>query len=196
MKLLFDFFPVIVFFAAFKFYDIYVATAASIVAAILQVGGYWFKHRRFERMHVVTLGVLVVFGTLTLVLRDDTFIKWKPTVVNWAFALVLLGSQWIGEKPVVERMLSAQIQLPRAVWRRMNLSWGLFFAAMGLLNLYVAFYYGLDKTVEARQAIWVDFKLFGMLGLTLVFTLIQGLFLAKHVGAATGDKDGESGKNP
>lgn len=181
MKLLFDFFPVIIFFAAFKLYDIYVATAASIVAGILQVGGYWWKHRRWERMHLVTLGVLVLFGGLTLLFRDDTFIKWKPTIVNWAFAAILLASQWIGEKPMVERMLSAQITLPRAVWRRMNLSWGVFFAAMGLLNLYVAFYYGLDKDPAVRQAIWVDFKLFGLLGLTLVFTVIQGLFLAKHI---------------
>lgn len=181
MKFLFDLFPVIVFFVAFKTYGIYVATAASIAAAMVQVGWFWLRHRRFERMHLITLAVLVVLGGLTLALRDDTFIKWKPTIVNWAFAALLLGSHVIGRKPMFERMLSAQMTLPADVWRRMNFSWAIFFLAMGALNVYVAFYYGLDLTKEARDAIWVDFKVFGLLGLTLAFTVLQAVFLAKHL---------------
>lgn len=181
MKFLFDFFPVIVFFAAFKLYGIYAATAASIAAAFLQVGVYWLRHRRFERMHVITLIILTVFGGLTLALHDDTFIKWKPTIVNWAFAAILGGSHFIGSKTVMERMLGAQLALPAAIWTRMNLSWVLFFAALGALNIYVAFYYGPHLSAPERQEAWVNFKVFGMLGLTLAFTLVQGLMLAKHL---------------
>lgn len=181
MKLLFDFFPVIIFFAAFKLYDVYVATVASIFAALLQVGIFWWQHRRFERMHVITLAVLAVFGGLTLALHDDTFIKWKPTIVNWVFAGLLLGTQWLGRKNALEHMLGANLALPKPVWNRMNLSWALFFVFLGGLNLYVAFYYALDQSPEARQAIWVNFKVFGLLGLTLAFSVVQALFLARHV---------------
>lgn len=186
MKFLFDFFPVIVFFAAFKIYGIYVATAASIAAAALQVGLFWLRHRRFERMHLFTLAILAVFGGLTLALRDDTFIKWKPTIVNWAFALAMAASQFIGEKSALERMLGAQLALPTAVWRRLNGSWAAFFFVLGLLNIYFAFYYGLDQSEAARQAVWVNFKVFGLLGLTLLFTLAQGVVIAKHLPS---DKD-------
>lgn len=181
MKFLFDLFPVIVFFAAFKLYGIYAATVASIAAAVIQVGAFWLKHRRFERMHVVTLVVLVVFGGLTLALHDDTFIKWKPTIVNWAFAVLLLGSQWLGKKNALEHMLSDNLALPKTVWRNVNVSWALFFVFLGALNLYVAFYYGLDRPADVRQETWVNFKVFGLLGLTLAFTLVQALFLAKHL---------------
>ena len=187
MKFLFDFFPVIVFFVVFKLYGIYAATAASIAAAFLQVGGYWLRHRRFERMHVVTLVILTVFGGLTLALHDDTFIKWKPTIVNWAFALILAGSHFIGKKTILERMLGAQLTLPAPTWARMNLSWALFFAALGALNIYIAFYYGAHLSAPQRQEFWVNFKVFGLLGLTLAFTLIQGLLLARHLNKA--DKD-------
>lgn len=188
MKLLFDFFPVIVFFAAFKLYGIYAATVASIVAAMLQVAGFWWKHRRFERMHVITLAVLAVFGGLTVLLHDDTFIKWKPTIVNWVFAVLLLGTQWFGRKNALEHMLDGNLTLPKAVWRRMNLSWAAFFVFLGGLNLYVAFYYAPDLAPEARQEIWVNFKVFGLLGLTLAFTVVQALFLAKHVQATEKDQ--------
>lgn len=181
MKFLFDFFPVIVFFAAFKIYGIYIATAASIAAAVLQVGLFWLRFRRFERMHLFTLAILAVFGGLTLALRDDTFIKWKPTLVNWVFAVVMAASHFIGDKPALERMLGAQLPLPAAVWRRLNLSWVAFFFVLGVLNIYVAFYYGLDLSHETRQETWVNFKVFGLLGLTLLFTLAQGLMIAKYL---------------
>jgi len=181
MKLLYDLFPLLLFFAAFKLYDIYVATAVAIIASVLQVGGQWLKRRRFETMPLVTLGVLVVFGGLTLALHDDTFIKWKPTIVYWVLGTLVLGSQWIGERTLVQRLLGEQISLPPAIWARQNLSWGLFFIALGALNLYVAFYYRLDLTAAERQEIWVNFKVFGLLGLTLVFLLIQGILMARHV---------------
>lgn len=181
MKFLYDLFPLLLFFAAFKLHDIYVATAVAIVASFLQVGLFWLKHRRFETMHLVTLAVIAVFGGLTLALHDDTFIKWKPTLVYGILAALVLASQWFGKKTVIERMMSAQIALPATVWRRLNLSWGLFFVVLGAANIYVAFYYGLDLDPEVRRGIWVNFKVFGLLGLTLLFTVIQAFFMAKHI---------------
>jgi intracellular septation protein len=190
MKFLYDLFPLLLFFAAFKLYDIYVATAVAIVASIAQVGYFWLKHRRFETMHLVTLAVIVVFGGLTLALHNDVFIKWKPTLVYWILAALVLASQWFGRITLIERMMSAQIALPAPVWKRINLSWGLFFALLGAANLYVAFYYGLDLDAETRRSIWVDFKVFGLFGLTLVFALVQAVFMAKHV------QDKPAGENP
>jgi len=181
MKFLYGLFPLLLFFAAFKFYDIYVATGVAIAASFLQVGFFWFKHRRFETMHLVTLAVIAVFGGLTLVLHDDTFIKWKPTLVYWILAGLMFGSQWFGNKTLIERMMSGQIALPVTVWRRLNLSWGIFFAALGAANIYVAFYYGLDLSAEVRRNIWVDFKVFGSFGLTLVFAVAQAFFMARYV---------------
>jgi intracellular septation protein len=132
-------------------------------------------------MHLVTLAVIVVFGGMTLLLRDDTFIKWKPTLVNWIFAVLLLGSQWVGRKPLIERMLNSQIDLPGPVWRRLNFSWGVFFLLMGALNVYVAFFYASHLDPQARTDIWVNFKVFGLLGLTLAFAIVQALFLARHM---------------
>lgn len=181
MKFLFDFFPVIVFFVVFKLYGIYAATAASIAAAFLQVGGYWLRHRRFERMHLFTLAILVVFGGLTLALRDDTFIKWKPTLVYWILAALVLGSQVIGKQTAIQRLLGKQLTLPPAVWARQNFAWGVFFLALGALNLYVAFYYAPHLDAASRQEIWVNFKVFGLLGLTLAFTVLQALWMARHL---------------
>lgn len=181
MKLLFDFFPLLLFFGAFKLYDIYIATAVAIVASFLQVGWFWLKHRRFETIHLVTLGVIGVFGGLTLLLRDDTFIKWKPTIVNWIFAAMMLGSQLFGKKTAIEFMLGSQLDMPEKIWRNVNLSWVIFFTVLGTINLYVAFFYGLDLDPATRTDIWVNFKVFGMLGLTLAFSIAQMLFIAKHV---------------
>ena len=181
MKLLFDFFPLLIFFAAFKLADIYVATAAAIVATLIQIGLFWWRHRRFETMHIVTLVIISVFGGLTIALHDDTFIKWKPTIVNWLFGVIVLGSHFVGRKSAIERLMGAQISLPKPVWSKVNASWGIFFLLMGLLNLYVAFYYKLDAAEEVRRDIWVNFKVFGMLGLTLLFSVGQMFFLARYI---------------
>lgn len=181
MKFLYDFFPLLAFFITFKLYDIFVATAVVIVASFVQVGGYWLKHRRFENMHLITLGVIIVFGGLTLALQDDTFIKWKPTLVYWLLGAFILGSQFIGKKTAIERMMGGKISLPSPVWARQNFSWGMFFLTLGALNLYVAFYYGLDLDEARRQEIWVNFKVFGLIGLTLVFALVQALLMSRHI---------------
>jgi intracellular septation protein len=181
MKLLYDLLPLLLFFAAFKLYDIYVATLVAIAASFVQVAGYWLKHRRFDTTQLVTLGVLVVFGGLTLALRDDTFIKWKPTLVYWILATLVLSSQWLGKRTLIERLLSNQLTLPPQVWARQNLSWGLFFLIIGALNLYVAFLFRPELDAETRQSIWVNFKVFGLLGLTVAFTLIQGALLSRYI---------------
>jgi len=181
MKFLYDLFPLLLFFAAFKFYDIYVATAVAIAASFLQTGLFWLKHRRFETMHLITRAIIAVFGGLTLALHDDTFIKWKPTLVYWILAVLLLASQWFGKKTIIERMMSAQVALPMPVWKRLNLSWGIFFAVLGAVNIYVAFFYGLDLDADTRRSIWVNFKVFGLLGLTLLFVVGQAFFMARHM---------------
>lgn len=173
MKFLTDFLPIVLFFIAYQLYDIYVATAVAIATSGLQVGYLWLFRKKIEKMHLVTLGLLVVFGGLTLLLRDPLFIKWKPTVVNWLFAAVFLGSQLIGKKSMVERMMGHAVTLPIQIWNRLNISWGVFFLISGLLNLYVAFNFS--------EEIWVNFKLFGMLGLTIVFVLLQSFYIARHI---------------
>jgi len=190
MKFLYDFFPIVLFFIAYKTYDIYVATAVIIVASSLQVGYSWMRHRKVEKMHLITLVIVVVFGGLTLILKDPLFIKWKPTVVNWLFGVGFLGSQFIGAKTLVERMMSTQVDLPSPVWRRLNLTWVVFFLVMGAVNLYVAFNYSEDT--------WVNFKLFGVLGLTFVFIIIQAFYISRHmpdeeIAAEAAEKPAESG---
>ncbi|MDD9858597.1 MAG: septation protein A [Gammaproteobacteria bacterium] len=181
MKLLFDFLPLLIFFAAFKFYDIYTATAAAIAATVVQVGVFWARHRRFETAHLVTLAVIAVFGGLTIALRDELFIKWKPSIVNWIFAAAVLGSLGVGRKSALEYLMGNQISLAAAVWRKLNIAWGAFFLLMGLLNLYVAFYHNAGADEQIRTQTWVNFKVFGLTGLTLLFLILQTVFLARHI---------------
>ncbi len=181
MKLLFDFFPIILFFVAYKLQGIYVATLVAIVATFVQVGWLWLRHRRVETMHLVTLGLIVVFGGATLYLHDEQFIKWKPTVINWLFGLAFLVSQFVGEKPFIQRMMGGNIELPSSVWSRLNLSWALFFLFLGAVNLFVVYTFDTDT--------WVNFKLFGMLGLTLAFVVVQALFLSRYLPEPQSDKE-------
>lgn len=183
MKLLYDLVPLLLFFGAFKLYDIYVATAVAIAATLAQIGAQGLVRRRVETLPLVTFGALAVFGGLTLALRDELFIMWKPTIVYWILGVVVLASQWIGRAPVLERLFRGQIALPAAVWAGQNRSWGLFFLALGALNLYVAFYYRPELEAAARQATWVNFKVFGLLALTLAFLLVQGMRVARHLQA-------------
>ncbi|MCX8018273.1 MAG: septation protein A [Rhodocyclaceae bacterium] len=173
MKFLFDLFPVILFFAAYKLADIYVATAVAIAATFAQIGWMRLRHGKVDRMLWVSLGLIVVFGGMTLFLRDPTFIKWKPTVLYWLFAVVLLGSAVILNKNLMRAMLAQQLTLPDPVWTRLNLAWVAFFTVMGGLNLYVAYHFS--------EADWVNFKLFGGMGLLFAFIVAQGLLLAKYV---------------
>lgn len=173
MKFLYDFFPIVLFFVAYKVYDLYVATAVIIVASAAQVSFSWFRHRKVEKMHLITLVIVVVFGGLTLILKDPLFIKWKPTVVNWLFGVAFLGSQFIGAKTLVERMMSTQIDLPSPVWRRLNMTWVAFFLVSGVANLYVAYNFSEDT--------WVNFKLFGVLGMTIAFIIIQAFYISRHL---------------
>ncbi len=173
MKLLFDLFPVILFFVAFKVFDIYIATAVAIGATFAQIGWAWYRHRKIDNMLWVSLGVIVFFGGATLLLHDEMFIKWKPSVLYWLFAAVLLISEWVFRKNLIKSMMGKQMALPEIVWRKLLMSWCGFFAVMGVLNLYVALNFSTDT--------WVNFKLFGGMGLMLVFIVLQALMLSKYV---------------
>ena len=173
MKFLFDMFPVILFFVVFKTFGIYEATAVAIVATFAQIGWVYFRHRKVEPMLWVSLAVITVFGGATIYLQNETFIKWKPTVLYWLFAAALGIAALAFKKNLIRTMMEKQMTLPEHLWGRVLLSWIAFFALMGVLNLYVAFNYSTDT--------WVSFKLFGGIGLMLVFVLGQALMLSKHI---------------
>jgi intracellular septation protein len=173
MKFLFDIFPVVLFFVAFKFYGIYVATAVAIAATFLQIGWLWMRRRKVENMLWVSLAVIVVFGGATLVLQDETFIKWKPTVLYWLFSVTLAVAELGFRKNLIRAMMEAQVTLPDMVWSRLLASWIGFFAVMGALNLIVAYNFSTDA--------WVNFKLFGGIGLMVAFVVLQALMLARYV---------------
>ncbi|HEV8517364.1 MAG TPA: septation protein A [Burkholderiales bacterium] len=173
MKFLFDLFPVILFFVAFKFFGIYIATAVAIVATVAQIAWVCYRHRKIDNIQWVTLGVIVVFGGATLLLHDETFIKWKPTVLYWLFGAALLVAEFGFRKNLIKAMMGKQITLADSIWRWLLMSWIGFFVIMGVLNLYVAFNFSTDA--------WVNFKLFGGTGLMLAFVVLQALFLAKYV---------------
>jgi len=202
MKLLFDLFPVVLFFVAYSLgkrapetaaaavggalgavglgsqvgldqAPILLATAVAILATFGQVAWLLARGREVDKMLWISLGIIVVMGGATLWLRDPSFIKWKPTVLYWAFAAVLLGAEFLFARNLIRAMMERQITLPDAVWARLNLSWGGFFILMGALNLFVAYNFS--------ESTWVNFKLFGGIGLMLAFVLAQGLFLARFV---------------
>jgi len=173
MKLLFDFLPILLFFIAYKMADIYVATGVLIVVTLAQTGWIWLRQHRIEKLPLFTAGLVLVLGGATLLLKDPMFVKWKPTVVNWLFAVAFLGSRFIGQKTLLERMMGGQLELPGPIWVKLTFAWAIFFFAMGVANLYVAFNF--DENT------WVNFKLFGMLGLTLVFVLAQAAYMSRHL---------------
>ncbi len=196
MKFLFDLLPVILFFTTYKIANVYpdeslslaarwlgqdilpgqapilLATAVTIAATLVQIGMVWLRHRKVDRMLWASLTIIIIFGGATLLFHDPTFIKWKPTVLYWLFSTILVGSTFLGRN-LIQKMLEAQIQLPEAVWSKTSWAWAGFFLVMGILNLYVAYNFSEES--------WVNFKLFGCTGLTLVFALGQGLFLSKYV---------------
>lgn len=204
MKFLFDLFPVILFFASFKIAEgrpqaaadliipilgaigldatvslqqapILLATLVVIVATAMQIGWVWLRHGKVDKMLWISLVLVAFFGSLTLIFHDETFIKWKPTVLYWVFAFTLLFSATILKKNLIRGMLEEQVQLPDPLWQKLNLAWTFFFALMGVLNLLVAFAF------DFSTAVWVNFKLFGSMGLMLIFIIVQSIFLAKYI---------------
>lgn len=174
MKFLFDLFPVILFFIAFKMGDIFIATGVTIAATFAQIGWLLLRKKKIDVMLWVSLGIVVVAGGLTLLLHDETFIKWKPTILYWAFAIGLGGSSLLFGKNLIRSVLESQVKLPDPVWKNLNLAWIGFFIFMGCANLAVAFAFNLSTDT------WVNFKLFGGMGLMLLFALAQGLVLSKY----------------
>lgn len=172
MKFLFDFFPILLFFAAYHLEGIYVATAVAMIASMVQIAAGWLLWRKLERMHWISALLIMLFGGMTLILQNPLFIMWKPTIVNWLFALVFLGSAFVGEKPLVQRMMEHVIQVPRTIWHRVNLAWVGFFLFSGAANIWVAY--------QFPEAVWVNFKLFGLMGMTFVFMILQGLYLGLY----------------
>ncbi|TDY02626.1 inner membrane-spanning protein YciB [Thiohalophilus thiocyanatoxydans] len=210
MKFLFDFFPILLFFIIYKLYGIYPATAVAIAGSIVQNAFYWYRHRKFENMHLVTLALIIILGGATLLFQNKAFIMWKPTAVYWAFAVAFFASQFIGEKPLIQRMMGHAIEVPARIWRNANLSMALFSVLLGVANLYVANFYfvaeqallaasdqavnlencaatysgaavELCQQAKSMESIWVNFKLFGMLVLSVVFLIGLGVYLSLHV---------------
>ncbi len=173
MKLLLDFFPILLFFGAFKIWGIYVATTVAIVATLMQLAWMRYSTGRTEPMQWLSLGVIVVFGGATLIAQDETFIKWKPTVLYWAMGGALLVGQVFFRRNWLQSLMKSQMALPDHAWRVMLWSWCGFFAVMGVLNIWVAYHFDTDT--------WVNFKLFGGMGLMLVFVLAQAMYLGRFM---------------
>lgn len=186
-KFLFDLFPLILFFVAYRYADIYTATAVAMAASVAQIA--WLKARRkaIETTHWINLAIIILFGGATLLFQDDTFIKWKPTVLYWLFGAVLIGGRYIFRRNIIRHLLQGQVALADPVWERLNLSWAGFFAGAGALNLYVAFSGRFDESQ------WVNFKVFGLMGLLLAFVILQSIWLGRHMQESGGDAADESG---
>lgn len=172
MRLLIDFFPILLFFGAYKLHDIYLATAVLMGATVLQTGLIYALDKKLQTIHKVTLVLVLLFGTLTLVLQDDRFIKWKPTVLYGGMALVLGAALWGWRKNFLQMLLGSQLRLPDAVWSRLTVAWVAYFLFMAAINAYVAAYFSTDA--------WVDFKLWGYV-FPVVFIVGQGLYVARHL---------------
>lgn len=178
MKFLFEFIPLLGFLITLIYSNLYIATAVLMVLMALTVGIYWLLYRRFEKVQVITLLLVLIFGTLTLVLKNPMFIKWKPTVAYWLFACIFLFTQFVSKKPLIRYLMGNKVELPERTWNALNFSWILFFVLLGCLNLYFAYSFS--------DIVWAKFKIFGGLGLTFLFVLIQGIFITRHL------KNGES----
>ena len=195
MKLFFDLLPIVLFFVAYKMYDIYVATTVLMVAMSVQVAGMYFLKGKVEKMHIFTLLAILILGGLTLLLRDERFVMWKPTIVNWVLGIVFFGSQFVGEKSIVQRMLEQHFEMPKKMWSWTNASWAIFFFVSGVLNLLVAPLYGSGEAAERvslvdvsmifrgenPEATWVNFKLFGLTALSMIFMVGLVFALRNHL---------------
>ncbi len=171
MQFLQDFWPIIVFFVTYKAADIYMATIALMVALPMQIAWQWFRTRTINKMLLISGVLVLLFGTATLVFKDNTFIQWKPTIANWLFAAAFLMSQFVGQKrTVAERIMGEAIELPQKLWNQLNMMWVVYFTLLGGLNLLVA--YNFDEET------WVNFKLFGTLAFTVVMVLVQAAWIS------------------
>ncbi|RUT65695.1 septation protein A [Morganella morganii] len=173
MKQLLDFIPLVIFFAIYKTVDIYYASGALIAASAVALAARWFMYKHLEKSAVITFVIVAVFGTLTIVFHDPQFIKWKVTIIYALFALVLLGGQFIFGKPLIQKMLGKELTLPPQVWQRLNLAWALFFMVCAAVNVYVAFWLSMDT--------WMNFKVFGLTAVTLVFTVASVVYIYRHL---------------
>ncbi len=173
MKQLLEFFPIILFFIAYKTYDIYIATYVVIAATLGQVLFAYVKYRKVETMQLITLALVIVFGGATIYLHDEQYLKWKFSIIEWLFGLAFLSSHFIGERTFIERMMSNNLTLPKPIWKRLNFSWASFFISVGFINLYVMFNFNTDD--------WVTFKTFVAPGLMIVFMVLQMAFLYKYI---------------
>lgn len=180
MKLLFDYFPILCFFIAYKFYGVFTATTVTMAACVLQNLLYWLKHKRFEKLHLITLFSVLILGGFTLLFHQAIFIQWKPSIIYFIFAAILLFSQYVSKKNLLAHLLGDKIHLPKTIWNQLNLAWSLFFIFLGFLNLYVVYHYSINA--------WVNFKLFGTLGLTLVFSIVQAVYISKHIEKENSDE--------
>jgi len=186
VKQFIDFIPLILFFIVYKLEPrvielaghsvslggIFSATAVLILASVVVYGALLIHQRKLEKGQWLTLAACLLFGGMTLAFHSETFLKWKAPVVNWLFALGFAGSHFIGDKVLIQRVMGHAIQLPQAIWTRLNLAWIAFFVFSGCANLFVAFTF---------HDIWVDFKVFGSLGMTVLFLVAQGVYLARHI---------------
>lgn len=175
MKGMVELLPVILFFVSYKFYDIYVATIVAMIAAVITAGVSWIHKKKLEVRNIIPLAVIIVFGGATLLLEDPIYIKWKPTVVTWLMGLIFLVSQFIFKKALFKKLMGAKLELPDHVFNRLNMLWGLFFLIIGTVNLVVAY------TCDTNT--WVNFKLFGVSGMTLIFAVVQSFYIFRYTKA-------------
>jgi intracellular septation protein len=174
MQLLVDLFPIILFFTVYMVNgSIYLATAALMGAMVLQIAVQWFRHRTVSKMLLISGAVVILFGGATLILRNPIFIQWKPTIANWLFAAAFLGSRYIGEKTLIERMLGEAVEMPTAAWRQLNWIWIASFFLLGAINIYVIYNYS--------EATWVKFKLVSIIVFTVVSMLITAAWMWRHL---------------
>ena len=198
MKFFFDFFPVLLFFLTYKFFGelppeiiatanqipylsidqnnpkdaMFLATLVIIIATVLQNIIHFYVYRRLEKMHIISLALLLVLGGATIIMKDAKLLVWKVTVINWLFAAVFLASQFIGKKSVIQRLMGQAFEATQAIWTKLNLSWVLFFFIIGAVNLYVYYQFGEQN--------WVNFKFYGLMGSTFVFVIAQTFYLMKN----------------
>lgn len=168
-----EYIPLILFFVVYKFADIYWATGSLIIASILQILYYFIKKEKVPTKTWVLFGLITVFGGLTIFLQDDLFLKWKVSIINWLFAVALIISRYVFNKNIIKNMLDESMELPEKVWSNLNLSWAGFFTFCGAINIYIAFNF--------EQETWVNFKVFGLMGLTFVFAITSIMSLYKYL---------------